>query len=674
MTCLENEYTFGRVRLDRIDIIKTIFNKEYGKGSVHTYKKVSFKDEFNSNIQYRLFTLDGKKFYQTKTRIGHFILSITNDPQVSLLTSREGALNITKHKTELNKMNKLETVVMDRYDWLNGMVSLRYDSNSAYVEFEVGEEEREIDFDRFKFIYKTVYDKSYIKSDILAKGEIRFQNIKNNTRNPIPIQKNRRFIIDLFQKPFIIRPKTDGIHGFLMNIENETYVWFVNESPIRIKRVFTDDILEVEYVDDNTIIYIDNLTSAKNMFEDRYRIDKMVLRDFKHIIFRPYKLFEESKKDMLRLFEQFKKTKAYIEYESDGLIIHSTERYTSDNSFVYKYKISEDNTIDMILMIDGLKVSLGGRGGLVNFKGSKLNPFDFDFNDYKDVPIDVVSEWRFNKDTKIFDFMRERRDKVFPNIESTAVSNWDSIFLDMEEFFGSSSTKRVNYIVNTVKGYLIDDDVDAYEDWGSGSAGTAPRYPRNKFCLMTEMDPRNALEARKRLRKGKYQNIIFKMLNYLEDETVEMYWKWYMDTCNSVQITNFITISHQSIAEIPKLHKLWSTHLKKSNVKKITIMYIDGKHILYMKRKGMLKDVGVDTTQIDGDRYRTSIGTTTTADFEEYLYDGKEYWKDIEKSGIEVVLESVESLVDFPIDYLNNSEVEWLRCHYVATLTLTHTF
>ena len=664
MSTIENEYTFTKINTSKIPDIIEKLDERFGKHKSMKYKKTSIKD---GDKVYRLVSLDKKKMYQIKEKVGY--LNISHDEKYVFITrSIETPLLDTKIKKTLLTLDKNNDDFMKRVDWMNSSISLRYNDKTAYLEYEIIDNDDH--YKIFKDIYKIIYNIEYINGDHQNKALLKFNKYIKTIKNPIPIQKNRHFVINLYMHDFIVRPKTDGVHALLFNIERSTYIWFLNNIPIKISFINLGDlVMEVEYIQEtNKIVYIDTLNSDDDDFMRRYLKAKKRFKS--KIVFRKVYHFKESKHDLLKKFDDIRQTQDYKKFKSDGLIIHSSKRYTSENAFVYKLKIGNENTIDMILKDDGFYVSYGRDSGMVLFEGTDDHPFEFQSSDYSDYPHNVVAEWMYDTKIEKFIFLRERDDKLYPNIQSTAVSNWESIFMDIAELFGSDSTKRVNYIINEVKGNLINHNASAFFDLGSGSAGPMKRYPSDKMVIFTEIDDKNIEEAHKRLKRARVQNIAMEKLDYLDHEELVRIWNKYMTICNNgVQVTNFITITHQSKEQIPDLHKMWKFILSHKNVSKITMIIINGQEILYMKRKGVLKDLGVNIKHIKGDMYNTQIGKTTTANFDEYLYDMHLYFNDLENdSDIEVEISQIKDHINMVYDYLNESELEWLNAHYVVQI------
>lgn len=678
---IEYEYTFSNLDKGNIEfIIENISNNsKLGKPNVSKYSKVGFKED---NVIYRLITSFNSEneeisIYQIKTRIGKFrTLSSTDFTFYSLVSTEEALLN-TDLKRVLKEMKKDEDVnePFVRYDWLNGNISLRHSDKTLYLEFEHSLADSYEDDEMFKFLYEIVRGHSLLNQITLNFGNDLFYRYSKVLRNPIPIQTSHKNTITLTANDFLIRPKTDGVHGILFTLQDGLYIWFKNKFPIKIENtrgIPIHFVIEIELIYNKsnkmTLVYIDLLNEelAARGFVDRYKHAKQMITS-KLIKFRSYKVFTDNKKNIIDDFEEFKLTKEYKSINSDGLIVQSTTSYYDANNFVFKYKIGPDNTIDMVLEDDGLKI------GKSSFIGSVEKPYEFNgslWNKYKDEFGYKVVEWQWSVEEGDFIPIRIRNDKLYSNTALTAYSNWDSIFMDINAFFDSKSVKRVAFILNEVKSEMINDESSSFMDLGSGSAGTMNRYPNNSLVIMVEYDKKNIEEAHNRLKKAKKCNILMFESSYLELDTINTIFDTYLKYSKSVQITNFITISHQSRDQIKELHELWLNLLNNENVSEIAILLVDGESIIKMKNLGQLESLGVDIELIDENvsKYRTKIGTTTTSSFEEYLIPFEDYFEDLEEITYDII--DIHEYIKIDISHLNDNELAWLNVHKVVILTI----
>ena len=681
MADLEYEYTFANIPAFDVDRIINELDVLYGDHVTSKYKIVNMSG--GHNIKHRLTKTNKSTVYQEKIKLGKAKFNDTY-----LIVSSEKLLTDTLIKKSLK--SNLDDGVYDeftRHDWLETKISMRISNKTVYVEFEANSDINEQDITHYDNIYRVIYKKIRLPKNVINIGEYQIAKIKRYIKNAVPIQTDERHLHNINVNDFVIRPKTDGVHGFIVPIDGEMYVWFFNKYPILLKNIEPIDyIIEVEFVDVSTIIFIDIFpieyildevcpTTVMKSFVNRYELGIEHLSKYGIIKFRGYKMFKSSKKNLVAAFNKYKNTKMYKKYESDGLIIQSTSIYSDIDFFVYKYKIGDQNTIDMVLETDGFKIIANNKLSL--FSGSEEHGYEMGsdvWKKYGDVYGNKVVEWRYDMTLSEFVPMREREDKSDPNYIRTAVSNFDLNFLDIDSFFEGNSYKRVAKILLDIKSLMIDNSMDAYMELGAGSAGLKNRYPRNKLVVMTEYANREIIEAKKRITKDirmDKRNIIMLQLNYLHIDKGLNIFNNYLVYAPSVQITDFITITHQTRDEIPQLNKMWAAYLNLSNVRKISIMAINGGEMIEMHNNHELEKIGINITKTDiQDQYNTSIGKTTTSSFTEYLYDIDLYFENLDSFGVSWRKQKVSDYIDWNIDYLNDIEMKWLNLHYVYTLVL----
>merc|ERR1712190_619431 len=107
------------------------------------------------------------------------------------------------------------------------------------------------------------------------------------------------------------------------------------------------------------------------------------------------------------------------------------DKYTCGRcSDILKWKPPELNSIDFKLVIKSTKAGVGEISKKVGFlySGGEQNPVSQLPMNAETRKLDgKIVECKFNPKTKMWNFMRERTDKTFPNHSSTAKGVWDSI-------------------------------------------------------------------------------------------------------------------------------------------------------------------------------------------------------------------------------------------------------
>lgn len=218
---------------------------------------------------------------------------------------------------------------------------------------------------------------------------------------------------------YYIGIKPDGVSYFIYFASD--YIAMINDTNIIIKNnpfnVKYTIILAELMEKDNIIAYdilIDNeINVTNNNFLNRMsRLEKTIslLNNQKYQMVEYLPISEKNARSILSL-----------DIPNDGIIFkHGLSKFGDRG--IYKWKPPNDNTIDFLCK-DG-DLYYNSKSGLEKFQGTPSFPY---IQKVENVENNMIYEFRYDYNTKNFIVLRERKDKLVPNFQTTVFSIWEDI-------------------------------------------------------------------------------------------------------------------------------------------------------------------------------------------------------------------------------------------------------